>query len=187
MTLFIMSGIPGSGKSTLAKQLSEEWSIPIISSDDIRKGVLIEFGITDVDHPDDIKDHDRKAEIVHKVESKTWGSLRYYLENKLQTEDAVILDTTAAKISYIREWISFAERYGHRPKIVMMNNSLLQCMEWNKSRTRVVPNHVMEGMYEAWIETKVIVKMTPELNRFLIMSSDAMHVNPFREHEYGEK
>ena len=132
MISHILIGCPSSGKSTLAKYIiNQDSSYQIISTDNIRKQL---FGDENIQGDWQLIE----AEIFKQIDS-------YIQEGK-----PIIYDATNAK----RWWrISLLEKLGQYEDIKWigwyLKTPLNVCLDWNKRRSRQVPNDVIIAMNES--------------------------------------
>ena len=125
-----MIGPPGSGKSTLAPSLAPLLGARIVSSDDLRRQL---WGNADVQGP------------WTELEPLLHGAI----DRALAEGDNVLLDATHARRSWRR-------RLMHRDLGARrlqwfgwwLQTPLNQCLAWNRSRQRQVPDAVIHAMHQ---------------------------------------
>lgn len=126
----MMVGAPGAGKSTFAKKLKKEnQDAVIICGDEIRKYL---YGNADI-QGNWVEIHD---EIVRRLEDNA-GSV-------------IIMDGTHYRASYRKETLSLLQSYGYSDvEAVVVNPPLATCLAQNASRSRKVPEYVIEKMHNS--------------------------------------
>jgi predicted kinase len=132
MTTYILIGIPGSGKSTFIQTMIENnVKHAIVSSDEIRAFV---YG---------------DATVQGKIWSTFFGLIQTHLtDNKV---DNLYIDTTACNAKDRRNLVNFIRSHaiGNVHIVgVYLNTPLSVCKERNANRTRVVPESVINKMYQ---------------------------------------
>lgn len=120
-------GVPASGKSTLTQKLGEEFAIPIVSSDEIREEI---YG--------DASKQGNPAKVFSLVHARAakW----------LDEVGICILDATNLNFRFRNAAYEELE-----PNIIIhlvMDISLEECKRRNNERERVVPEYVIDRMYE---------------------------------------
>lgn len=130
-TLVMMVGLVGSGKSTYAKQLAEEMSATVFSSDELRKEM---FG--DVDNQEN--------------NQKLFQELHKRIKECLKSGGNAIMDSTNISSKRRRAFLNELKNIDCRKECVIMATPYEQCLENNKNRDRVVPEWVIKRMYMKW-------------------------------------
>lgn len=131
----ILRGIPGSGKSTIARILSQSvlahgaMGAVIVSSDAIRAEL---YGSEETQGNGHI--------VFSKVRSRIAEALNKGFD--------VIVDTTGISMTSVRQFEYIAKHFNATSQIVEVRPSLETCKKRNSRRTRVVPEHVIDGMYQ---------------------------------------
>jgi predicted kinase len=127
MRLILLVGVPGSGKSTIGAQAN----LPVVSTDAIR----VELGHGDFDA--------RRNEEVFKVAYKR-------ITDTLNEGSDVIFDATNLTESSRRSAIAIAKRLGATPEAWVIETDLAILRARNRSRSRVVPEEVIDRMYQRY-------------------------------------
>ena len=130
---FLLVGIPASGKSTFAKQLATEEDAVILSTDSIRAKL---YGNESIQG----KWSDIEREL-HK-------SIKHYISLNVP----VIVDATHTKPEHRKPLLNLSSRI--KWACYWLDADLSDCLERNQARTRTVPSHVIESMYNQ-------LKLTP--------------------------
>lgn len=129
---YITIGCPGSGKSTwIKKQNFPQEDSVIVSMDDIR-----------LELTGDTSDQSRNAEVAGIAKSR----YRSALQNEVPI---VIWDATNTQRKYRRELIEVAKENGYEVVGVWFDIPLEVAKARNSGRDRVVPDHVIEKMYNS--------------------------------------
>ena len=124
-TLIMPIGIPGSGKTTFMKQIAQEFHIPRVESDHVRKELYGDASIQG-----DFRE----------VFNEVYRQVRKALDKK----DVCILDATNVT-RWVRQSAVFRSQ-AERVIYVIMDNDYDNCISRNKQRKRVVPEHVIRRM-----------------------------------------
>lgn len=130
MEAYVMVGAPGSGKSTVISQfIKDDPGAVVISGDDIRAELYgdanIQGNYTEI--------HDRMLELLEENVGKP-----------------VFLDGTHYRAAYRKEAIAMLNSYGYdKVNAIVVNPPLEVCLRQNASRSRNVPQHVIERMHSA--------------------------------------
>lgn len=129
--LHIVIGIPGSGKSTYALKLIKQNNNWVrVNRDDIR---INNFG---TEHNPHIENQ------VTKIE-------HFIIHSSLESGYNVVVDNCNIKLSYRNEYKKIAESVGNvLYDEHFVNTSFNQCIEWNKSRARQVPEDILVKFYK---------------------------------------
>ncbi len=126
----LLIGIPGSGKSTFAKQRYTADDFDIHSTDSIR-GEL--FG-----------DENTQGD-WQKIE----GVLKLRVAASLEKQKTPIIDATHAQKEHRTKAIAWLNRLGAEVHGLYVATPVEVCHSRNNSRTRVVPEYVINGMHDA--------------------------------------
>lgn len=136
-TFILLSAIPGSGKSTWAEQyrLTHE-NVFVVSSDAIRKELTGEF-----------------KNLTH--EKEVWEKFSEYINKYRDQENdvTVIADSTNIlnkfRIFYGQNVVGFDKKI-----LVVIKKNIDQTLKTNhlRSESRIIPDNVIENMFEAWEE-----------------------------------
>lgn len=162
MTLHVMNGPPGSGKSyyvegtlkLLNSTLNDYGHIAVsISSDDVRKRVLEDFGYPDYYHPADVpKIHPSLIEVIERV---TWGRVFNLIKQELKIGHVVFMDSASLLPEYIDTYKAINDIYGWDDLIVIMLDTPYKvCKNRNIARKRVVPPNVFDEMYQLYKDNR---------------------------------
>lgn len=130
MKAYVMVGAPGAGKSThVAALCSSHSDAIVICGDDIRAEL---YGDADIQgNYNEI--HDRMLEILEENVGRT-----------------VIIDGTHYRASYRKEALAMLASYGYNDvTAVVVDRPLEVCLAQNASRSRNVPEHVIERMHNS--------------------------------------
>lgn len=125
--LYVMVGLPGSGKSTIAKGMH---GIKIVSSDSIREELYGDESIQG------------DGKVVFSILNKR-------VLTELEKDNNVVIDATCTRR---KDRVALCKRFrGVASSIVAIYvaTPLEQCKERNAKRDRVVPEEVIDRMYEA--------------------------------------
>lgn len=130
MEAYVMVGAPGSGKSTFVSDIvKDDPEAVVISGDDIRAEL---YGNADI-QGNYTEIHDRMLEILEENVGRT-----------------VILDGTHYRAAYRKEAIAMLNSYGYdKVTAIVVDRPLEVCLRQNASRSRNVPEHVIERMHNA--------------------------------------
>lgn len=130
MKAFMMVGAPGAGKSTFAKSVKKDNpGAVIICGDEIRKHLYGDANI----QGNWVEIHD---EIVNRLEDNAGN--------------VIIMDGTHYKASYRKETLSLLQSYGYTDiEAIVVNPPLATCLAQNASRSRNVPEYVIERMHSS--------------------------------------
>lgn len=126
--IYFMVGVPGSGKSFVAEKKSEEFGIPILSSDNLREELTGDAGNQEIPN------------------EKIFKELSDRAEKKVEEDESFIWDSVNIDSKYRREYIEQFKKNGARVVCLLMTTPKDVCSERNESRERVVPTNVMEEM-----------------------------------------
>ncbi|MCS7026203.1 MAG: AAA family ATPase [Bryobacteraceae bacterium] len=122
--IVLLVGLPGSGKSTWAARQN----LPVLSSDEIRRLLL--------DDPADQRANRRVFQI-----------LRFLLKQRLALRRALsCVDATHLTRAERRPYLALAEIYDCEVEAVFFDVPLEVCKDRNRSRSRVVPEDVLDRM-----------------------------------------
>lgn len=130
MKAFVMCGAPGSGKSTYVSALKAKYpGAVVISGDDIREEL---YGDADV-QGDYNRIHDRMVEMLEDSVGST-----------------VIMDSTHYRAAYRKSVIALLNSFGYTEiEAIVVNRPLEVCLKQNASRSRFVPEYVIEKMHNS--------------------------------------
>lgn len=125
-----MVGAPGSGKSTFVSDITaDDPDAVVISGDNIRAEL---YGDADI-QGNYAEIHDRMIEIL-----------------EANVGRSVILDGTHYRAAYRKEALALLKSYGYdNVTAVVVDRPLEVCLSQNASRSRKVPQHVIERMHNA--------------------------------------
>ena len=130
---FLLVGIPASGKSTYCKQLATNTGAVILSTDSIRAKLYgnesIQGSWSDIERE------------LHK-------SIKHYVALNVP----VIVDATHTKPEHRKPLLNLSSRIEWA--CYWLNADLKECLKRNQARTRTVPSHVIESMFNQ-------LKLTP--------------------------
>lgn len=127
--LIILCGPPGSGKTTLANELTNSYeNFVIISPDEIREELT-----------GDSTDQSHNVLVFAKVYSR----LIAFLEGGYN----VIYDATNCRTAYRNKIVSVCKDSAKKIFCFMATTSISDCLKYNESRNRIVPEDVIEKMY----------------------------------------
>lgn len=122
--LTLLVGLPGSGKSTYAR----ERDLPVVSSDDLRHLLM-----------DDATDQTQNRRI--------FALLRQVVRLRFEMERPhTVLDATNLSARERRTWIKLAQLYGVEVQAIFFDTPLEICKQRNRSRSRIVPEDVIDLM-----------------------------------------
>jgi predicted kinase len=131
-TAYLLCGPQGAGKSTKAGEIAKLENATIISGDSIREEL---FGSAEV-QGDWVQIHDKIEEYVADCSGRSLP---------------VVIDGTYHKRSYREEMITLLNSYGYSDiELVVCCPSLATCMARNWSRSRNVPDYVLQETYEVF-------------------------------------
>ena len=130
-TLIMMVGLVGSGKSTYAKQLAEEMTATVFSSDELREEM---FG--DVDNQEN--------------NQKLFQELHKRIKECLKSGNNAIYDATNISSKRRRGFLSELKNIDCIKECFIMATPYEQCLENNRNRDRVVPEWVINKMYHSF-------------------------------------
>lgn len=125
--LYVMVGLPGSGKSTIAKGMH---GVKVVSSDSIREEL---YG----------------DESIQGNGGVVFSTLFSRVSEELQKGNNVVIDATCTRR---KDRVALCKRFsGAASSIVAIYvaTPLEECKERNAKRDRVVPEEVIDRMYEA--------------------------------------
>lgn len=123
-------GVPGSGKTTALKPFAEKNSYIYICPDDIRAEIA-----------GSAADQSKNKEV--------WDEAHKRVAEALERGESVVFDATFAKDFERKNFIQFAREHGaSKVQGVLADVSLEIANERNRTRERVVPEHVIGRMHE---------------------------------------
>lgn len=161
MKVFITMGIPGSGKSFFVNEVvSQHDAVPprrgieVVSPDRIRKMLTGDEG--------DQTQNSRVFDLAH-------GRLRWLLLTATQTgilldpsdsttpfsrpdSPPVIFDATNVQKFARQNLLDICAEFDAEPHLLVFDTPRQVCMERNRSRSRVVPDHAIKRMHGAFLE-----------------------------------
>ncbi len=124
LRVIVAVGLPGSGKSTYLAKLGAH----AISSDAIR------LQLTD----------DETDQTIH---ARVFATMRYMLTQRLELGRPVTyIDATNLTPDDRRPFLDLARKYGCEVEALFFDIPLANCKARNTSRTRLVPEHVLDQM-----------------------------------------
>lgn len=125
-TCYWMIGISGSGKSSVAKQIAEEKNAIILSSDSIRKELYGDENI-----------QGDPFEVFNVLHKRAIDSLKMGF--------SVVYDATNLSLKNRVKFFNLLKSKGIKAEhhAIIMSKSVNMCIEDNKKRDRVVPEHVI--------------------------------------------
>jgi predicted kinase len=130
MKAYIMVGAPGAGKSTHVSTLRDQHAGAVVICGDSIRAEL--YGDADI-QGNYSEIHDRMIEILEDSVGQT-----------------VILDGTHYRASYRKEAITMVSSYGYNDiTAIVVDRPLDVCLSQNASRSRNVPQHVIERMHNS--------------------------------------
>ena len=128
MKIIAMQGVPGSGKSSTVARLAAEHNAVVICLDDIRAELT-----------GDASDQSRNAEVMPLATARASAALA--------AGRSIIVDSTMIKREWLGSWEAMASKHGADLVLVSVRVTLATAQARNASRSRVVPAHVIERMY----------------------------------------
>ena len=134
--LYMTVGIPGSGKSTYSTQFTLKNNIRYLNSDQLRA----HFGT-------DETDQSVTPQVFRYIKSEV---------NKLLSENiSVLVDSTAITKRNRQDFIDIAKKQNAKCEVIYFKIDIAVAKERNKSRSRVVPEFILDRMYNS-LETPTI-------------------------------
>jgi protein phosphatase len=125
--MLLLIGAPGSGKSTFAQQrFPDSW---VLSSDEARARIC--------DDPSN-----------QSVSTEAFEMLNYMARARLSHNRPVVIDATNVAVRDRRHWLSLAARYRYSSYMLIFDIPLDICLNRNEERERVVPEHIVEDLWE---------------------------------------
>jgi predicted kinase len=130
MKAFVMVGVPGSGKSTHSETLKTEYpDAVIICGDTIREQLYGDANI----QGNWVEIHDKIVEALEDNVGRT-----------------IIMDGTHYRASYRKDALTLLQSYGYTDvDAVVINTPLADCLARNAARSRKVPEHVINKMFQS--------------------------------------
>lgn len=126
-TLLVLIGLPGSGKSTKAKELAKTYNATIVSSDEFRKK---EYG----------------EESVQGNNSILFEKIHNEIINLLKEEKKVIFDACNLSHKHRKQLLDKISKLEVNKMCLLFGVPVERCLERNRNRERVVPEHVIVRM-----------------------------------------
>lgn len=127
--LYLTVGIPGSGKSTYATEFAVKNNIIYFSSDTLRA----HFGTSESDQS---------------VTPQVFSYLKSEVTKLISENISVIVDSTAITKRNRQDFIDIAKKYNVRCEVLYFKIDLNLAKIRNNSRSRVVPEYVLDNMYK---------------------------------------
>lgn len=140
-TVYYMVGVPASGKSTFAEKLREEKSIPILSSDELRKELT-----------GDAADQDTVPRI------EIFRQLQIRAKQMLDQGRSFIWDATGIDATHRHEDINSFKRLGARVEGFLFVTPEEIAQQRNLKRKRVVPPEILERYHYTLVNDPVDTK-----------------------------
>jgi len=155
----ICVGLPGSGKSTYLRNLLAGRPHTILNADMIREELTGDATCQD------------KNDEVFSLHHKRY---KEFLLSSAPEHQVIGIDNTSITSSVRKQYHKFATEVGVEVKffIYMLYTDLAESKKRNKSRTRVVPDYVIEDMH-----ARMTVPTQEEINKFGI-NTEFIHVHP---------
>jgi len=123
-------GVPGSGKTTILKDFAEKYGYAYLCPDDIR-----------AEHTGDAKNQTRNQEV--------WDEARRRVESFLTSGRIVVFDATFADERTRSAFLAFVRKHGaEKIQGIFIDAPLETAKERNAKRDRIVPEYVVERMYD---------------------------------------
>jgi len=135
--IYFMVGVPGSGKSFVAEKKSEEFGIPVISSDNLREELTGDAGNQEISN------------------EKIFKELGDRAEENIKEEKSFIWDATGINPEFRREDIETFKENGAKIICLLMTTPKDVCLKRNIDRKRVVPSEVIERMDDELINNEI--------------------------------
>lgn len=136
--LIILVGIPGSGKSTLAAKLAaQDPNLVIISPDALR-----------LELTGDIANQSKNGFIFDTL-------LPCRINTAMTQRRNILIDATSVTKKARKPLILQAKTNGYSVKVYVMSTTLEGCKVRNAARERVVPDFVLDKMYNQWQEPEL--------------------------------
>lgn len=135
MRVIVMMGIPGSGKSTHAKKmLATDQIHNVICPDDIREELT-----------GDAANQNRNQEVFEIAHER--------LRSALERDEGVVFDATNLTYKAQDAIRNVCEPFNATMELHIMCVPYEVCVERNKARDRVVPEHAMERMTKQFLDS----------------------------------
>jgi predicted kinase len=127
---YVMVGAPGAGKSTHVRELLlKHPNSVVVSGDDIRAQL---YGNADIQG-----NYSEILDVMHEMIEDNVGNV-------------IILDGTHYKSAYRKEAIAMLNSYGYTNiTAIVVDRPLETCLKQNASRSRNVPEYVIERMHRS--------------------------------------
>jgi len=126
--LICLVGLPASGKSFYAKQLAEQYSAKIYSSDQLR-----------IEMFNDVNECDRNEEL--------FKELKLRVKSSLSKGENVIWDSTNISYKKRKTILEEMRKYNCDNICYLIATPYEKCLEQNIHRERKVPEHIIRKMY----------------------------------------
>lgn len=136
MIVYVTMGIPGSGKSYWAERHSNMFSgTEVISPDKIREMLTGDES--------DQTQNGRVFDLAH-------GRLRWLLMTN--EKESIIFDATNVQKFARQNLLDICAEFGAEPTLVVFDTPRALCLERNRNRSRVVPDHAIKRMHGSFLE-----------------------------------
>lgn len=126
--LIMLVGLPGSGKSYVAKMFR---GYDVFSSDAIREELT-----------GDSSNQDQNKEVFNILHKRIYDNLK--------SKRSAIYDATNLSSKRRRQFLQTIKNLDVYKSAIVIATPFEECVENNKSRDRVVPDHVMDRMYKSF-------------------------------------
>lgn len=175
--LIMICGLPASGKSTFAIKLSLIHNANIISSDDLRVEL---FG--------DVNNQNKNQELFLEISKRVKSQL--LIGN-------VILDSTNISHKRRKAFLGELKKIPCEKICIFVATPYQQCLEQNRQRSRVVPEHVIKNMYlnfdvpayfEGWDDIQIVWSIDDEYDAIPLFEKleTLEHNNPHHTFTVGK-
>lgn len=144
--LFIYRGLPGSGKTTQAKNLQKNTGGRIVGRDHLRE---LLYG--------------QHAELSRAQENEVTRVQERLIRDGLRADQKVIVDDMNLRAKYVRRFQEIARSEGAVVNIIDLTNvDIDTCHARNVARDRLVPDRVIEDLYDRFIKGQPYPLPVPE-------------------------
>ena len=134
--LYIPIGISGSGKSTfLSKNFTAN---SIVSSDHCREIVSGD-------------------ESNQKCSKDAFDLFHFIIEKKMKWNQLVVADATNLNSKARKKLLDIADKFEYNTVMLIMNVTLSECLERNKTRENPRPKHVLTRQHDSFMQAKEII------------------------------